>query len=108
MGTVKEAIHMKVRANSEYIYYPNMLDRFDTRTPGLVPGSIVKVVNLYGCPSANVMHHCHVEYNGKFAGMVHTNSLHKMSDRQLVIDAIKRDMAKKAVDVLADIQQAVR
>jgi len=82
---------MKVQANREYIYYPNMLDRIDGRTK-LVPGSIVRVVNLPGCPRANTMGHAHVEYNGQFAGLVHTNSLHSLSDRQLVIDAIKRDL----------------
>lgn len=86
---------MRVRANTEYIYYPNMLDRIDGRT-GLVPGSIVRVVNLPGCPRANTMSHAHVNYNDKFAGLVHTNSLHSLSDRQLVIDALKRDMESKA------------
>jgi hypothetical protein len=71
-----------------------MLDRIDGRTE-LVPGSIVKVVNMPGCPKANTMQHAHVEYNGRFAGLVHTNSLHKLSDRQLVIDAIKRGLLKK-------------
>jgi hypothetical protein len=98
---------MKVRANSEYLYYPNMLDKIDGRT-SLVPGSVVKVVNMPGCPKANTMQHAHVEYRGQFAGLVHTNSLHTMADIDLVIDAIKRDMAKKAVTVLADTQQAVR
>ena len=84
---------MRVRVNSEYIYYPNMLDRIDGRTK-LVSGDIVKVINLPGCPKANVMEHCYVSLNGVFAGLVHSNSLHKMSDRKLVIEAIKCDMAK--------------
>jgi hypothetical protein len=82
---------MKVRANTEYIYYPNVLDKIDGRTT-LLPGDIVKVVNLPGCPKANTMQHAHVTLNGQFAGLVHCNSLHKLSDRQLVIDAIKRDL----------------
>jgi hypothetical protein len=86
---------MRVQANHEYIYYPNLMDRIDGRT-SLVPGSIVKVVNLPGCPRANTMNHAHVYYNDRFAGLVHTNSLHKLSDRQLVIDAIKRDLERKA------------
>lgn len=98
---------MKVRANTEYIYYPNLLDKIDGRT-AIVPGSVVKVVNMPGCPKANVMQHAYVEYRGQFMGIVHTNSLHTMADIDLVIDAIKRDMAKKAVTVLADTQQAVR
>ena len=88
-----EATNMKVRANSTYIYYPNMLDRLDGRTD-LVPGDVVKVVNLPGCPPCNTMQHAHVELNGRFAGLVHTNSLHKLSDRKLVMDAIMRDMEK--------------
>lgn len=87
---------MKVRANSEYIFYPNMLDRIDGRT-SLVPGSVVRVVNLPGCPQANTMNHAHVELEGELAGLVHTNSLHKLSDRQLVVDAIKRDLEKMEV-----------
>lgn len=86
---------MRVKANTQYIYYPNMLDRIEGRT-NLVPGSIVKVVNLPGCPKANTMGHAHVTYNGEFTGLVHTNSLHSLADRQLIIDAIKRDLAKSA------------
>ena len=86
----------KVRANQNYIFYPNGLDRIDGRT-NLVPGSIVRVVNLPGCPRANTMGHAHVEYNGKFAGLVHTNSLHSLADKQLVIDALRRDLEAKAV-----------
>jgi hypothetical protein len=84
---------MKVRAGSKYIFYPNMLDRIDGRTE-LVPGSIVTVVRMPGCPPPNTMNHAHVNYNGRFAGLVHTNSLHSLKDKQLVIDAIKRDLAK--------------
>jgi hypothetical protein len=87
---------MRVRAGQSYIYYPNLLDRIDGRTR-LVMGDIVKVVNLPGCPPANTMDHAHVELNGKFVGLVHTNSLHAMSDKQLVIDAIKAEIAKKEV-----------
>lgn len=84
---------MKVRAGRQYIYYPNMLDRIDGRTE-LVSGSVVTVVNLPGAPRANTMQHAHVNYDGRFAGLVHTNSLHAMADAQLVIDAIKRDLDK--------------
>jgi hypothetical protein len=86
---------MRVRANHEYIYYPNLLDRIDGRT-GLVWGSIVRVVNLPGCPRANTMNHCHVEFEGRFAGLVHVNSLHCLSDAQKVIDAIHGYLESKA------------
>lgn len=89
---------MKVRVGTEYIYYPNLLDRIDGRT-SLVPGDIVRVINLPGAPKANTMGHCYVgnRADGHFIGMVHTNSLHSMSDRQLVIDALKADVARQAV-----------
>ena len=86
---------MKVRANTEYIFYPNLMDRVDPRVR-LVPGMIVRVVNLHGCPKANTMGHAHVEFDGHFAGLVSTNSLYALADRQLVVDAIKADMAAMA------------
>lgn len=86
---------MKVRAGSEYIYYPNLLDRVDGRT-NLVPGDIVTVVNLPGCPRANTMGHAHVEHGGHFAGLVHVNSLHSLKDAKLVADAIRKDMERIA------------
>lgn len=88
---------MKVTANRNYIFYPNMLDRIDGRT-NLVPGTIVKVVNLPGCPRANTMGHAHVadKNTGKFIGLVCTNSLHSLSDANLVADAIKRDLERMA------------
>jgi hypothetical protein len=88
---------MKVRANAKYIYYPNLLDRCDSRTR-LVPGDIVTVVNLPGCPKANTMGHAHVELNGRFAGLAHVNSLHSMSDKKLVLDRIMADIAKIDAD----------
>jgi hypothetical protein len=85
---------MKVTAGKEYIYYPNLLDRCDGRT-NLVPGDIVKVVNLPGCPRANTMGHAHVNLEGRFAGLVSTNSLYPLSDAKIVVDAIKADIAAK-------------
>jgi len=88
---------MKVRANSNYIYYPNMMDRFrPAHHIALVPGDIVTVVNLPGCPKANTMGHAHVQLNGEFAGLVSTNSLYSHTDAPLVIAAIKTDMEKLA------------
>lgn len=86
---------MKVRAGAKYIYYPNFLDKVDGRT-ALVPGSIVTVVNLHGCPRANTMGHAHVNYGGVFAGLVHTNSLYSMKDKQLVLDALKKDLERRS------------
>ena len=39
--------------------------------------AMVKVVALHGCPPPNTMGCCHVELDGKFAGMVLTASLSK-------------------------------
>jgi len=68
---------MKVRVNQILVYHPNMLDAIDGRT-SLKSGDLVKVINMPGCPKANVMGHCYVGdvATGKFIGMVHTNSLH--------------------------------
>lgn len=60
----------RVRANAVYTYRPNGLDQWDARTD-LKPGEKVRVVNLYGCPKANTMGHCHVNrLDGNFAGLV--------------------------------------
>jgi hypothetical protein len=68
---------MRVKANSVYIYHPNLLDRCDARTD-LKSGDAVRVVNLHGCPKANTMGHCHVTdpLTGRFIGLVCCNSLH--------------------------------
>ena len=82
---------MKVHANHEYIYYPNLLDRIDGRT-GLVLGSIVRVVNLPGCPRANTMQHAHVYCDGRFAGLVHVNSLHPLSDAAQIAALLRKEL----------------
>ena len=90
----------KVRAGAKYIFYPVILDRFrPSHKARLVPGDVVTVVNLYGCPKANTMGHCYVNLNGELAGMVCTNSLYPMSDREFVIDSIKKDIPNAIVEV---------
>lgn len=68
----------RVKVGARYVYNPVPFDQwnppFDCQ-----PGAIVKVVNLPGCPKANSMGMCHIERNGRFAGMVCTNSLHPVS-----------------------------
>ena len=72
--------NMRVRVNTVYVYHPNLLDRVDGRT-NLKSGDRVRVVNLYGCPKANTMGHCHVEtLDRKIIGLVHCNSLHTKAD----------------------------
>ena len=68
---------MKVRANAHYYFTPNLMDIYSPAHRGLKHGDKVKVVNLHGCPKANVMGQCHVERDGVFMGMVSVNSLQK-------------------------------
>jgi hypothetical protein len=68
---------MKVRVNQVLVYHPNLMDRIDAKT-NLKSGDVVKVINVHGCPRANVMGQCYVGdvKTGEFIGMVSTNSLH--------------------------------
>jgi len=68
---------MKVRANSTYRFNPAPIDLIDPAHQGIKEGDIVKVVNLPNCPPCNTMGQCHIEKDGKFMGMVSTNSLEK-------------------------------
>lgn len=65
---------MKVRKGSSYRYEPSFWDRIDPKTE-LKGGEIVKVVHPHGCPPPNTMGHAHIEYEGRFAGLVCTASL---------------------------------
>ena len=77
---------MKVRVGSFYYYSGR---RFEVAC---------QVVNLPGCPKANTMGHCYVEKQGRFAGMVHTNSLHTRADYIAYIKAaIAKCEAKEAL-----------
>ena len=69
----------KVRVNAVYAYDPVLLDVIDGRT-GLKKGDKVRVVNLPGCPKANVMGHCYVANpaTGQFIGMVCVGSLKRV------------------------------
>jgi hypothetical protein len=66
----------KVRVNSVYTYDPALLDLVDGRT-ALKTGDKVRVINVHGCPKANVMGHCYVGdiETSAFIGMVCCNSL---------------------------------
>jgi hypothetical protein len=71
---------MRVHANSIYRFIPVSWDRFDppigVQEGILNSGDLVRVVNMNGCPKANTMGHCHVKtLDGRFAGLVHCNSL---------------------------------
>ena len=65
---------MKVKTNQFYEYQPVPMDYLDPKT-NLNPGDIVQVKKLPGCPPPNTMGHAHVYFKGRFAGLVHVNSL---------------------------------
>lgn len=69
----------RVRAGVTYLYEPVMLDILNPPAGAPEAGDLLTVVNLPGCPRANTMGHCHVNFahNGKFAGLVCTNSLQR-------------------------------
>ena len=85
----------RVKAGISYIFYPVLMDRCRPANQGLVPGDIVKVTNLPGCPKANTMGHAHVTLEGRFMGLVSTNSLYPLADAKIVVDAIKADIAAR-------------
>ena len=68
---------MKVITNKYYKYEAQGLDIWDART-SLKNGDVVQVKKLNGCPSPNIMGHCHVYKDGHFAGLVLTASLNKI------------------------------
>jgi hypothetical protein len=100
---------MKVRAGQEYIFYPNLLDRIHKiGVHSVVPGTVVRVINLHEAPPANTMGQSYIadRISGSFIGMVSCNLLYKLSDRQIVIDAIKLDILRKSA--LGELNQAAR
>jgi hypothetical protein len=92
---------MKVRAGSSYRYNPVLMDVCDppygVKSEGLKKGDVVKVVNLHGCPPANTMGHCHIELNGRFAGLVCTNSLEALeTSRKEPQDGIQNENTSRS------------
>lgn len=71
---------MKVRSGAFYRYEAAGMDRWDPKTE-LEDGDLVTVVRLPGCPGPNVMGHCHVAKDGRFAGLVLTASLKRRNDQ---------------------------
>ena len=82
----------KVRVGQTYLFYANLLD-FEHRD---LNGRVGVVINKYGCPPANTMGHAYFQVDDDFR-LVSTNSLYKFAERQLVIDAIKADIARQEV-----------
>ena len=70
---------MRVRVNSLYRFQPVLLDA----SVPLEQGTIVRVINLYGCPKANTMGHCYIEHiGGQFIQLVCTNSLQTLNTQE--------------------------
>jgi hypothetical protein len=66
----------RVRVGSLYRFHPVLIDS----RIGLDAGTIVRVINLYGCPPANMMGQCYIEHlGGEFIQMVCVNSLQKLT-----------------------------
>lgn len=72
---------MKVRANTVYQFNPVPWDTLDPPIGNPQPGALLIVVNLPGCPRANTMNHCHVNFaeTGEFAGLISCNSLESIN-----------------------------
>lgn len=69
---------MKVRKGQVFKFKACGWDIADRKENTPADGTIVRVCTPYGCPRPNVMGHCFVEtMEGKFIGLVHTNSLEK-------------------------------
>lgn len=85
MQRIRVSIHYKkVRVNSKYVYNPVSIDQFNPpvgiQEGWIKPGDIVRVGNLYGCPKANTMGQAYIfNMDGKFCGMVCTNSLESIN-----------------------------
>lgn len=87
----------KVRVGTRYLFYANRLDY----EPKAHNGRQGFVVNLHGCPPANTMGHCYIQFGEAGSGerpyLVSTNSLYKFSERHLVAEAIRADIARQEV-----------
>jgi len=70
---------MKVRTGSRYKFVANGWDIFDPKPHLPSNGTIVKVVQPYGCPKNGTMGHCYIEtLDGHFIGLVAIASLEKV------------------------------
>lgn len=70
----------KVKVGESYVYQPVLIDRVDPKT-SIPKGAIVTAIKSpRGCPPINTMAHCYVAFNGRFAGLVHVNSLQPLND----------------------------
>lgn len=97
---------MKVRANATYRYSPCILDSHLDPKSDAKSGDIVRVVNLPMAPKANTMGQCHIEtLDGKFLGMVSTNSLFPKNAPITLSDGV---VLKTQLDTALHIRFAMR
>ena len=70
----------RVTVGRVYQFRPNLFDELMSEHYTAVPGQIVRVVNMPGCPPANTMGQCHIEdvETKEFLGMCTVNSLEEM------------------------------
>ena len=69
---------MKVRKGQIFKFEAAGWDLIDRKANTPANGAIVRVCTPHGCPPPNAMGHCFVEtLEGKFIGLVSTNSLVK-------------------------------
>jgi hypothetical protein len=72
----------RVRVGSYYVFKAVPFDIVNPPFSGIPDGSVVKVVNLKGCPKANTLGMCYIEHGGEFVGMVMTASLVPFKDKK--------------------------
>ena len=83
-------MNRKVKVGKTYIYDPVFFDQIISPPVGNPEqGYFVVVVNLNGCPPANTMGSCYINFadSGEFAGMVSTNSLKSVKEFLAIDDA---------------------
>lgn len=69
---------MRVRKGQVFTFKACGWDVYDRRANTPADGTRVRVCTPRGCPPPNAMGHCFVEtMDGKFLGLVHTNSLQR-------------------------------
>lgn len=68
----------RVRVGKIYRFNPVMFDKLNPPAVHVPEGAEVAVIDLPGCPKANTMQMCYIQYQGRFAGMVCTNSLEEI------------------------------
>ena len=75
----------RVSVGKYYQFHPVGMDRYNPTTEqigSLEDGSIVRVIELHNAPRANTMGQCYIAHEGKFIGMVCTNSLTPITDEK--------------------------